>query len=277
MCTIQSIARKFFVLVAAASLLALALGGMGITPAYAQSGATWYVTPTGDNSASCAAPDAPCLTINAALGKAAAGDTIEVAIGTYMDTGTEVVLIGKAITLSGGWDAGFSAQSGLSIIDGQAARRGIYTTGNPVVIDHFQVQHGSHSYQGGGIYTSGALTLNNSIVSGNTSEMGGGIDNGGTLIVNNSTLSGNSGGKTGYSGGGGGGGIRSTSGAVVFNNSTVSGNTILGWFYGSGIVIYSGSSFTLNNSTVSGNTGGYQSIRADGALILYWTFAKRLK
>src|SRR5207253_2016465 len=85
----------------------------------------WYVATTGLDSHSCASVAAACLTINGALGKAVTWDRIEVATGTYAGTGTEVVLINKNITLSGGWNAGFTAQSGTSAIDGGAARRGI--------------------------------------------------------------------------------------------------------------------------------------------------------
>ncbi|MGC1375859.1 MAG: choice-of-anchor Q domain-containing protein, partial [Anaerolineales bacterium] len=216
-----------------------------------------YVAPGGVDAGSCNNLATPCATINYALSQAASGNTVYVAQGTYTGSGAEVVRIDKAIALSGGWDAGFSAQSGLSTIDGETVRQGIYTTGSHVVVDHFQIQHGFDSTKGGGIRVEGAsseLTLNNSIVSNNVSHwMGGGIYAGGSVIVNNSAITGNSGGNSNTSGGGGGGGI-SSSGVrpVVLNNSTVSGNTLLGSFYGSGI----NGSVTLNNSTVSGNTNG---------------------
>jgi hypothetical protein len=36
----------------------------------------WYVAPGGDDANSCLSPAAPCATINGAIGKATAGDTI---------------------------------------------------------------------------------------------------------------------------------------------------------------------------------------------------------
>lgn len=47
------------------------------------SAATYYVSTTGSDSNNCTASGTACLTLNGALGKAAAGDTISVATGTY--------------------------------------------------------------------------------------------------------------------------------------------------------------------------------------------------
>src|SRR5689334_5259462 len=46
-------------------------------------GAAWYVATTGSDSNDCATISTPCATINGAIGKAADGDIIEVAAGTY--------------------------------------------------------------------------------------------------------------------------------------------------------------------------------------------------
>jgi hypothetical protein len=82
----------------------------------------WYVSPGGSDSNSCAAPTAPCLTIDGAISKASSGDTVDVAVGTYTGTGTNVVTIDKDLTLSGGWSSTFTQQTGLSTIDGQDAQ-----------------------------------------------------------------------------------------------------------------------------------------------------------
>jgi len=227
---------------------------IGLSSNPARAAGPWYITTAGDDSNSCLNPASPCATINGAIGKASSGDTIYVATGVYTSSSYEVVLIDRSITLSGGWDASFTAQTGMATIDGGAARRGI--TINPaltVTIERFAVQAGwdASIYGGGGIYSGANVTLNNSTINGNTAvHPGGGIKCHGYLIMNNSTVSGNS------TIGGGiysdwGGGISMQSCNVILNNSTVSGNT--SWSYGGGIAS-SSSTLNLNNSTVSGNT-----------------------
>jgi uncharacterized repeat protein (TIGR01451 family) len=229
----------------------------------------WYVAPGSDDSYDCLSPVTACATINGALNKPGfvAGDTILVATGVYTGTGTEVVRLNKSATLSGGWDAGFTTQSGTSTIDGQGARRGITVNlGIAAVVERFDVQNGyngitnegtltlnNSAVQNGrnGIQNKGTLTLNNSIVSGNrTDGSGGGINNMmgsvGVLILNNSTVSGNT-------ANGVGGGILNQHRQITLNNSTVSGNRSNG--LGGGIHNGSGTAI-LNNSTVSANTAG---------------------
>jgi uncharacterized repeat protein (TIGR01451 family) len=208
----------------------------------------WYVAPAGSDSNDCLTPSTACATINGALNKPSfmIRDTILVATGTYTGTGSEVVLLDKSATLSGGWGAGFAAQSGASTLDGEHVRRGM-TVGTRVTatVGRFTVRNGSAS-SGGGLSNGGILNLNNSTVSGNTASIeGGGITNGGTLTLNRSTVSGNTAND--------GGGIYSGD-PLILNNSTVSGNTASN--LGGGI--YTRGTLTLNNSTVSGNDTGDQ-------------------
>ena len=238
-------------------MITLAWSVGGTQPASAQGSlvdaATWYVATTGNDLNTCATANAPCLTINGAIGKAVDGDSINVAIGTYMGTGTEVVLVDKSVTLSGGWNALFTIQNGVSIIDGQASRRGMLVSGTTVSIDRFKIQNGFHSNQGGGIeHSAGTLTVSNSTVGGNSAgdpccvgtSGGAGIDNvAGTLNLNNSTVSGNTIlGVTGYVGSG-----ILNSGDMFINNSTVTGNT-----NSAGIYNLTGT-LTINNATISSN------------------------
>jgi hypothetical protein len=232
---------------------------------------SWYVATTGLDSNSCTSVDAPCLTINAAIGKSGIGSTIEIATGTYA---TETVFITNSITLSGGWDASFTTQSGLSTIDGGAVRQGMYSNGTPVVVDHFRIQHGFSNDLGGGIENYGSLTINNSTISDNIAGPsssccggGGGIFSDGTLILNNSTISNNmvthnaehSGidsqgtltlNNSTVSGNGSGGSVISNFvGSLTLKNSTISNNLSAGFTTDSGHV-------TLQNTIVAGNTGG---------------------
>ena len=80
-----------------------ALGVIALWPRPARAAGPWYVAPGGSDGNSCLSAGSPCATINGAIGKASPGDTIKVATGTYTaSTGSEVVLIDKSITLSGG-------------------------------------------------------------------------------------------------------------------------------------------------------------------------------
>jgi len=85
-----------------------------------------YVAPGGDDLNTCSSVGTACATINGALAETSCNGTIFVAIGTYLGTGIEpVVSITRSIALSGGWDTGFTTQSGISTIDGENARRGL--------------------------------------------------------------------------------------------------------------------------------------------------------
>jgi Zn-dependent metalloprotease len=214
----------------------------------AVAGTTWYVSNAGNDTNDCLSPATPCATINGAIGKAASGDTILVAVGTYTGSGSEVVAITKSLSLIGGWGINFITQGGTSIIDGQGVRRGVGTIGSPVLVDHFTIQNGFSNNTGGGIYNNGTLSLSNSIVKGNVSNsMGGGIFNSlGTLTISNTTVSSNT--------GVGGGGIENFNGNLTINNSAISGNNIPDNYQGSGIETEGIA--ILNNSTVSNNRGG---------------------
>jgi len=212
---------------------------------------TWYVSTGGDDANDWMSPITTCATIDAVFGKPGieAGDAIYIGSGTYTGAGSEVVLVSQDASLSGGWDATFTAQSGTSIIDGEDTRRGITLGGGRTAdIDHFAVQHCSNS----GIYIpSGAtLTLHNSAIRNNSANAGGGILNeSGTLFVINSTISRNSATF--------GGGIHNESGDALILSSTITDNT--GIPFGGGISNGGGGNVTLQNSIVAGN------INSDGA------------
>ncbi len=101
---------------------------------------------------------------------------------------------------------------------------------------------------GGGIYNSGNLTVNQCTVYANNSEnLGGGIYNLGNLTLNQSTVAGNSCFING-------GGLASSSGAVKLNQGTISGNGAR--LNGGGGIYSSGTSFIISNSIVDGGTFG---------------------
>jgi len=225
---------------------------------YTLVGTTWYVATTGNDSNSCAAAGSPCLTINGAIGKAADGDTIRVATGTYTGTGMEVVVINKSVTLLGGWNAAFTTQSGATTIDAQTLRRGVLIHNVSATLDRFVIKNALIADYGAGILSSGNLTLSRSLIqnnsTGNTCNGGGIYFGGNVLLIENSTISGNSAGCDG-------GGIYVQSGAVTINNSTITKNSAYSfsadiYSTGGGIYIYSGVNIYLRNTIIANNIGG---------------------
>jgi fibronectin-binding autotransporter adhesin len=159
-------------------------------------------------------------------------------------------------------------------IDGSALANGIQLNGNglsriflvnygvTVTLNALTITNGvatgdgsSGVLNGGGIYSGGTLTVNNStLANNNANQAGGGIFNGGnTLTVNNCTFSGNQAAAEG------GGGIFNFEQPLTVNNCTFSGNQANNSsFGGGGIANWTYGNLTVNNSTISGNqaTGG---------------------
>jgi hypothetical protein len=225
-------------------------------------GTIWFVSPAGNNANTCQNINFPCATIPGALAKAASGDTIKVAVGTYTGTGVEVVRLEKDIILLGGWNYSFTSQIGLSVIDSQQTRRGVWVSSSiNVTLDHFSVQNGYDGNIASGVHNEGNLVIMNSVVRNNVVEGychgGAGIGNYGVLKIERSSIKDNRCNGFGY-----GGGISSNGGGLVLvMDSTISGNKADG---GGGI--YSRTDFTLVNSTISQNTGGY-SIGGGGIMV----------
>lgn len=108
----------------------LATGALAAAPAFAK---TLYVSPKGKNQKTCA-PAAPCKTISFAVGKAATGDTVDVAKGTYKDS----VKVTKDIVLIG---------LGTPVINAAGKANGILITGAKAAgaeVRGFQVQNANN-------------------------------------------------------------------------------------------------------------------------------------
>src|SRR5262249_22739862 len=111
----------------------------------------------------------------------------------------------------------------LTVSGNNASRVFRVSTGESVTIRGLTIAGGT-AFEGGGIYNDGTLTLEDSIVSGNSVSLGGsggGIYNDSTLTVRNSTLSGNSAGGDPATNGFGGG-------IYNFTMLTVEGSTFVG-------------------------------------------------
>jgi hypothetical protein len=158
------------------------------------------------------------------------------------------------LTLNGSVVTGNAAPAGGGIASGtnKPGPVGTTTLNNSQVTDNVAFAAG-----GGGIINhAGTLTLNSSVVSGNSAPGGGGIasgkgnpDSGESLIVlNKSKVDDN----TAFGGAEGGGGGIANGGTLVSNNSEIAGNTAPGGA-GAGLLNH-GDSATLNKTVVAGNT-----------------------
>ena len=111
------------------------------------------------------------------------------------------------------------------------------------------IRHGKGG-EGGGIRSSGVLTITNAVLINNWGTIGGGISSrDGELTITNSTISGNSAQDDG-------GGIRfhhDGDGALTITNSTISGNTA-GSPNDNGGGIHSSGTVTIINTTITNNT-----------------------
>ncbi len=105
---------------------------------------SWYVDPAGDDLNTCKAPGAAtaCLTIQGAIGKAASGDTINVAAGIYYEN----VTVGKPLTLQG-------EDRETTVIDGSGTGNVVHITADNVQFGGFTVRNGND-----GILVDGANT-----------------------------------------------------------------------------------------------------------------------
>ncbi len=205
---------------------------------------------TGDNSNTCTSIAAPCKNIQETINKAFWGSIIYVASGRYVfstNSRPSVIVNGKNLTLSGGWNSDFSAQTGASTIDGENVNNGILLAAT-VTVENFIVEN-SISTNGGAIYLENAnLTLKRSTLRNNVAVNHGAgvfIDNGSATIIN-STLSGN---RAGADGGGIYAALNSAA-TVTLQNSTIAYNQAAN---GGGINRSNGT-YTLTNTIVANNT-----------------------
>ncbi len=146
---------------------------------------------------------------------------------------------GATVSVSGMRIAG----GNVDVVDYSSGGGGIENTGALTITDC--TIFGNSAYLGGGITNLGRLTITNSAIDGNstTSYDGGGVYNGGTLTITNSTIDGNS---SPYVAGG-----ISNAGNLTITNSTIDGNSTTSYDAGG---IYNGGTLTITNSTIDGNS-----------------------
>ena len=128
-------------------------------------------------------------------------------------------------------------------------------SGNVAVGDFFTPEG-----YGGGIYSSGTVTLTNSTVSGNWARFGGGLYNGGSCTMTNSTVSGNSAEALDFFADESWGGGILNSGTLTLNNTIVALNDAP---HGADIGNWHEGTFT-NNSSLVGVDPGFLRNPSDG-------------
>jgi hypothetical protein len=200
-----------------------------------------YVRLAGSNQNDCLTPATACATITEALAVRdfQAGDKILVGIGDY-STVDSFPKLRVDSRISGGWDAAFLTQIGLSKFKEQIQ----VENGAKISIERVQIENFSTVLNYLGVVKNdGNLILSNSTIR-NISVWG--VENSGTLILDGvsiiNTVT----------------GLHNTGTATVIN-STLSGNTDLGIYNDFGDILVKNSTITNNRSTNGGgirNPGG---------------------
>src|SRR5262245_51468841 len=199
----------------------------------------------------CRVPSSTYLTIQAAVENVAC-TTVNVAAGIYY----ERITIDRDVIIRG-------AGQDSTVVDGSHSGTVVTIASGTVTIQGVTTLHGRGipGVSGGGIYSGGTLTIQNSTVADNlTGGLGGGIWNVGTLTVRNSMISDNE--------ALGAGGIYNT-GTLTIQNSTLSGNSGpagAGGIYNTGTLIVQNSTFSENGSTHFG--GGIANVGNAGTLTI---------
>ena len=151
--------------------------------------------------------------------------------------------------------------SGLTLTHGNAGKSdggAISDRGESLTLDDVAVTS-SNANAGGGVFVSSgdgggpfSLTIQNSVLSGNTAGNGGAVYVryiSGPVLIQHTQITGNTAVNEG-----GGADFYSASGGVTIDQSTISGNTAGNGGGGIYLEYTNGGAFTLQNSTVSGNS-----------------------
>ena len=218
-------------------LLALTVGMLGVTPAYA---ATLTVANSNDSGPG---------SLRQAIADAVPGDIITFSGDMTIPLASELV-ISKDLTID--------ATPNSVIVSGENVTRVFNVTDGTVAFNHLTIANGNvqtfdcggYPFQcGGGLILQSNdtihVTVTNSIFSSNQADYGGGIDHqgSGTLVIVDSTFSDNSASSKG-------GGIHTFSGTLTVTNSTFSNNSA-DWRGGG--INQDGGTVTVTNSTFSDN------------------------
>jgi len=233
-----------------------------VQPAF---GATFVVTKTADTADGTCAEDCSLREAVIAANSAGGANSITVPTGTYTltipgdenvaATGDLDVIAGSSLTING---AG-SADTIINANGGVTSDRAFHltTATSALTLQNLTVTGGSQS-DGGGIYTSGELTLSNVVVTSNTVlNAGGGIASVGAsavVIATDSSVTSNS------VSNGSGGGLYNTLGSVTLTRVLVDSNEA----FTAGGIFNDRGQFTMSASVVSNNAASGVSANATG-------------
>jgi len=177
----------------------------------------------------------------------AAGGTYTLTVADNSDNGLPIITAANLTINGNGATIQRSSDTPFRILD--IGNSSTTTLNELTITGGYKVPDTSEN--GGGIYVSGTLNLNNSTVSNNTAVgFGGGIYVIGTLNMINSTISGNTASV-------GGGLFIESSSIARIANSTIASNTS-SYQVGSGGIEFNGATLSLVNSIVADNQNSYE-------------------
>ena len=129
-----------------------------ILPAAAQASGPWYVSKSGNNANTCLDAAHACLTVSAAVTKAASGDTINVGAGTFNE---QVTVPGtKTLTFNG---AGSDASTG-TIVDGHGAGTPFTLTNGGTLNNMRVTEDSAGTVLAGSTGSSHSLAITNAVI-----------------------------------------------------------------------------------------------------------------
>ncbi|QSR25875.1 hypothetical protein CFH99_09590 [Nocardioides aromaticivorans] len=244
--------RRTTLLAAAVLAASTSLGGV-LAASPAQAAGPWFVAENGANGNTCLSAAAPCATLTAVLAKPGfqAGDTVNVAAGSYADR----PLVTKGVkVVGGGAGATFTGSASTSAGWALAVNAGTAT----VELQNVRLTGGN--YQAGGALpiVSGNVRTTNTSITGSKSTAGGGVylwAGSATLTMTGGEVSGNRATATGANLGWGGAFYVGAGTSLTLDGVTVRDNVAdgAGKAYGLGGAILNVGSTTVRNSTLRAN------------------------